>query len=193
MHRIVIPALLFFSLFIAIHPLLSADLPRQGGRFFQMMVKKAESGNPEAQANYGSILFRQNDMEGAIKWFKKSAEQGYIDAYDRLSQVYFKQKKYDEALETARTGALKGSQDCMYNLGVFLLERPDLQPKDSSASQVEAYKWLYILANSEYVLKDKAQGLLEKLQGRLSDDQINEAQSLIQEFQPESEPEPEKE
>ncbi len=60
--------------------------------YCEELVKLAESGNPEAQANLGFCYVKGEgvslSLEEAVKWFKKSAEQNNAKGQFYLSNAY---------------------------------------------------------------------------------------------------------
>ncbi|MGI0479462.1 tetratricopeptide repeat protein [Geminocystis sp. CENA526] len=62
----------------------------------------AEEGNPEAQCILGNIyhlgLGVNPNTQKAVKWYKKSAKQGYLIAKNNLKTIYLMEEIGKEAL-----------------------------------------------------------------------------------------------
>jgi TPR repeat protein len=62
----------------------------------------AEEGNPEAQCILGNIyhlgLGVNHNIKEAIKWYQKSAKQGYLIAENNLKTIYLMEEIYKEVL-----------------------------------------------------------------------------------------------
>ncbi|NJN13853.1 MAG: sel1 repeat family protein [Richelia sp. RM2_1_2] len=60
---------------------------------FELLKPLAEKGNAEAQCIIGSIydlgLGRESNALEAVKWYKKSASQGYGVASNNLGTIYY--------------------------------------------------------------------------------------------------------
>ena len=57
---------------------------------FKYYMMAAEAGDPESQY-YVALMYEngygvEQDMEEAMKWYERSAEQGYEEAVNRLNQ-----------------------------------------------------------------------------------------------------------
>ena len=58
----------------------------------EKLLKDAEKGDIEAQNNLGLVYLKDNDFKKALYWFTKAAEQGYDEAQENLSNMYFSGK-----------------------------------------------------------------------------------------------------
>lgn len=54
------------------------DLKRDEDEALKWYVLAATQGNGLASNNYGAILHSRGDQEGAIQWYSKAREQGFI-------------------------------------------------------------------------------------------------------------------
>lgn len=52
------------------------------------LIQKAKNGDKIAQFKLGYSYSRNNNNEEAVKWFKKSAKQGYLNAQSYLASYY---------------------------------------------------------------------------------------------------------
>jgi TPR repeat protein len=87
--------------------------------------QKAEHGDASAQNKMGDIYCGGNtpNYEEALKWYRKSAEQGNPLAQVNLGRMYERgyglAQNYEEALKWYRKSAEKGDAAAQYNLGVM--------------------------------------------------------------------------
>ena len=113
---------------------------------FEEIKAKAEKGDAEAQCNLaqcydgGISVGITNDFHEAVKWYRKAADQGHVDAQYNLG-IYHAigigiAKDSAEAAKWFRRAAEQGHVDSQYHLGVFFNEGTGL-PKDP----IEATKW----------------------------------------------------
>lgn len=98
-----------------------ALLTERQGRFIEslgLLKDVAERGHPGAQNYYGYMLDKSDEDKEAVKWYKKSADQNYIDGMLSLAKMYaagegVKQdipqaiKLYEKAIELGSVGAMK--------------------------------------------------------------------------------------
>jgi len=96
------------------------------GNYFSMILKKAEEGKAQQQAEVGYHyeygITVSIDYDKALYWYKKSAEQGCEYAENNLGIMYLKgkgmPKDYAEALKWFRKAAEKGHTEGLYNVGI---------------------------------------------------------------------------
>jgi hypothetical protein len=96
------------------------------------LLAKAEKGDAKAQDELG-VYYRfaaPKNMVEAVKWFRKAAEQGYVEAQDHLAECYENGESvpkdqaealnwYRKAAEQYRKDAAQGDDDyAKFNLGV---------------------------------------------------------------------------
>ena len=97
--------------------------------------KEALKGNPERQCSLGMCYFFgtqgvSKDKKEAIKWFLKSAEQGYTDAKFKLGTCYYHGEGVVEDKEIAKkwlTESAKDSGSAQFYLDNF--GDPDIKKK----------------------------------------------------------------
>lgn len=93
---------------------------------FENSLKLAESGNPIEQFRVGLHYYYgtsvAKDLKKAVKWFKSSAEQGYIYAETSLGICYRKGEgiltNYIEAVKLFEHAAAHGDIIAVYNLAI---------------------------------------------------------------------------
>lgn len=128
---------------------------------FERIVKKAELGEASAQFALGYWNYwhdgqsDKTDYKEAIKWFKKSAEQGNSDAYTCLGKMYdlgWGVTQSDEkALYWYQKGVASGNAWSAYSLGACYSDEVlglkfDWDKHNElweKAAQHEDYYWLY--------------------------------------------------
>ena len=103
-------------------------------------VKTAEEAFNIGYDYYFGKNGKQKDYSEAVKWYRKAAEQGYMDAQYNLGVCYEKgqgvPQDYFEAVKWYRKAAEQGDMDAQYNLG-YCYEEGQGVPKD----YFEAVKW----------------------------------------------------
>lgn len=86
----------------------------------------AEKGNAKAQVKLGNILSSHiEDINGAVKWFEKAAEQNDSEGYLGLGRLYRNKKEYYKAQKYLRLAADAGNGYAQLDLGELLLN-PEL-------------------------------------------------------------------
>ncbi len=140
----------------------------------------AAQGNADAQVNLGFLYARGHgvpqDYKEAASWYRKAAEQGQSDAQFNLGSLYYDglgvKRDFNQAAEWYHKAAELGQIDAQYNLGLMYATAQGVQE-----SLVQSYKWLAIAA----ALGDKEAEESKKLaEAKMSFEQINEAQALVQ-------------
>jgi len=112
-------------------------------------LRDAQNGSAHAQdmvANYYYLgLGVDQDLNEAVKWWRKAAEQGYRHAQYWMGILHSKGDgvplDHDKAVEWYLKAAEQGSPGAQYNLGI-ILARGDSVSKDL----VQAYVWFALAA-----------------------------------------------
>jgi len=95
------------------------------------------------------------DLQQALEWYRKAAEQGHAAAQFNLGMMYAQGRGVPrddaEALNWIRQAAEGGDAGAQHNLG-GRCHRASLRVRyvDSSEDRIEAYKWLYLAAAQGY-------------------------------------------
>ena len=119
-----------FSRFLRIIPLIIVLLtaltcPASAEDYFQNEIKKANSGNIEAQANLGFAYYigmgvPQDYAEG-VKWLRMAAEQGHVESQYMLGDAYYRGTGVPQDAASAakwyRKSAEQGHVESQYMLG----------------------------------------------------------------------------
>lgn len=144
----------------------------------------AEKGTPEDQYKLGK-LYRDGDgmpkdPVAAAKWFLKAAEAGHPKAQYQLGLLYHDgigvTQNFQEAVKWYTMAAEQGNGNAQEKLGFMYWTGEGVQ-----TNYVEAYKWLSLAAAEG---EGKAAKGLKKLEGLMSQQQINEAKKLVNAFVP---------
>ena len=121
----------------------------------------------------------KDDVE-AVKWYRKSAEQGNDIGQALLGDSYFLGRgvaKDDvEAAKWRRKSAEQGNAIAQYALGFHYAKGEGL-PKDD----IEAYKWFNLASAKGLIGATKGREILERF---MTGEQIAEAQKLSREWKP---------
>lgn len=113
---------------------------------FDLYMKAAELGNAEAQLRVGKFYEFSwggvaKDYYEAFKWYKKSADQGYVDGIYRVAEAYKYglgvQEDYKMAEKYYLSAAYKGYGDAYFSLG--LLYQYDLDNKNEAIYWYKKY------------------------------------------------------
>ena len=150
----------------------------------------AEQGHAEAQFNIGLMYDKgqgmpQDDAKAA-KWYRRAAEQGDADAQNNLGAMYEVGqgvlRSYVEALKWYYRAAQQGDAYAQYRLG-FMYYLGQGVSRDY-LHYVEAYAWLSLAAARG---ENRARPLREIVAGKMTPEQIAEAEKLAREWKPKKE------
>lgn len=87
-------------------------------------LKKSANGdllvNHQSKNLLAALYEDKGDIDSAIFWYKKAAENGFIDSQINLGLLYEKQERLEEARKWYEIAANLGSGSGMYNLGLIL-------------------------------------------------------------------------
>ena len=157
---------------------------------------QAARGDVGAQFNLGSQLVLQ-DMTGtspsfqeAEIWFRMAASQGHPHAQAFLCNIYYRgviaPKKPEETVRWCRGAAEGGNQLSQIWFG-SMFERGDGVPRDD----VQAHFW-YSLAASDLsdVAGSRLQEQLERVEARMTSEQLADSQQLAAAWHSKQEPQP---
>ena len=119
----------------------------------------------------------QNYKE-AVKWYRLSAEQGEAEAQHSLGLSYSLGRgvplDYKEAVRWYRMSATKGSARAQSNLGAMYVVG-----KGVALDYVEAHKWFNIAGANGL---DEGRKFRDKIEKRMTHEQIDKAQRLAKEW-----------
>ena len=138
-------------------------------------------GTSWAQFNLGIAYeggggIQEDDVEAA-RCFRLAADQGFAAAQNRLGNLYRQSGlAYAEAARWFRLAADQGYADAQNTLGLLHWEGLGV-PGDL----VEAARWFHLAADQGHAL---GQDNLDKVEARMTPEQIAEAQRLAREWQP---------
>lgn len=123
--------LLVAALVIAL-PVLAADVD------IKSLQKKAESGDALAQLNLGAAYDHgmgvPRDINKAIEWYKKSADQGLAEAQFNLAHILVAEDiSAVGAAEYMLKAAEQGMIDAQYLMGVTYAEGIGVEPDEEKA------------------------------------------------------------
>ncbi len=114
-----------------------------------------------AEAYYKLGLSKESNKE-AIRWFKKSTEMDFDEAYYQLGNAYLSQGEYEDAIESFEIAVNKGFDSAKtklaqtyYLLGEYYLFRNSYE---------KAIKWYFLSENTGYKLSKKLLGRLKDIQ-----------------------------
>jgi hypothetical protein len=97
-----------------------------------------------AKQGYAIVAYTIGDYQGAARLYRELAEQGDVEAQDRLGSMYNRgmgvPEDYAEAAKWYRKAAEQGYASAQYNLGNMYLSG-DGVPQD----YVQAYKWFILM------------------------------------------------
>ena len=151
------------------------------------LKEKAEGGDAEAQSMLGFEYETKQDLKEAVKWYRKAAEQGDVDAQLALGDMYSDgrgvEKDFKGAAKWYRKAAEQGYASAQWLLGIMYSKGEGVPEND-----VAALAWLNISQtnsaikfklDNEYIPKIKANIVMLK---NISPEQIAKAQELSKEM-----------
>jgi TPR repeat protein len=128
-----------------------------GQETFEATKAKAEKGDAKAQVSLWLMYVKgegvEKDSVEALKWLRKSAEQGYVDAQAKLGRWYYigylpgGEQDYVEAAKWFRKAAEHGDNDSQYMLGEMYRRGQGVEQDD-----FEALKWYRKAAEQGYAI-----------------------------------------
>lgn len=147
-------------------------------------TKSAELGFPDGQYNL-AIMYDNGDGTAkdpvdAAKWCRKAAEQGFARAESSLAIRYFNgdgvAKNVPEAIKWFTKAAEQGLPDAQYNLGQMYNTGTGV-----TMDYIQAAKWFSLAATQG---NEDAKKAYSKLAEIMSQEKLNQAQTLVREFVP---------
>jgi len=170
--------------------LFGIGVPKDEAKGKALIRKAAESGDADAQFNYGiSCTKGKRGAQGfaeAVKWYRKAAEQGHMFAQVNLGICYAKgsgvSQDHSEAVKWYRRAADQGDAYAQKNLGVCCAKGEGVAKND-----VDAYKWFNLAAAQGF---EGAADYRERIAADMTPDKIAEAQRLSSSFVPRKESAP---
>jgi TPR repeat protein len=163
-------------------------VPQNYAEAIRWYRRSADRGNPAAQNNLGVMHMNGQGVPAnaveAARWIRMAADQGYAQAQMNLGWMHAQgtgvPRNYSEAIRWSRLAAEQGDAEGQLNLGVIYAEG-----QVARADYVEAYKWLSLAtAKGDSTAQEKR----DQLAGRMSSQQIAEAQKLAASFAPKKNP-----
>jgi uncharacterized protein len=118
-----------------------------------LFIAAGNAGNLQAQIQLGKIYLRglsfiKPDKAKAMKWYKKAAEQGDIDAQEILGGLYMEVENYEEALAWSLKSAERGNVYSQLQVGKIY--HPG---KGFSKDFVKFYAWISVACVEKPELK----------------------------------------
>ena len=103
--------------------------------------KKAESGDIEAQFMLGNIYesggqdARQSSTN-AMKWYKRAADKGHVEAQMSIARIYLAEQQYPEALAWYEKAARQGNALAINNLAYIYEEGLGVEQNQAKAHEL---------------------------------------------------------
>ncbi len=148
--------------------------------------QSALQGNAEARTLinrlYASGWKPPSSIEQPERWLHEAAGVGNLDAAFSLAMIYFRgdvfQKDHVKSRDLLLSAARSGHARSQANLALFYFDG-ELFPQDF----VMAYKWANIASVSDDLsIAGAAKQLRDRVESRMSVDQVAEAQSKVRDF-----------
>ncbi|MGH7972147.1 MAG: tetratricopeptide repeat protein [Limisphaerales bacterium] len=151
----------------------------------------AKLGDAEAQDKLGDMFRKQGDLEAAVPWYRRAAEQGSINSQYQLAHILVTWahsitvpkatalRHGEDALPFLLNAATAGHKRAQFELGQLYREG-QLITRDL----VEAYKWLGLAgdANPPDLTSSLAKSARDTLVLKMSQNQIAEGNTRIKDF-----------
>ena len=184
---------LVFALILALSQVSAACSRYEDDPEYQTTLRKnlplAQEGNAIAQYNVGTMYYEglgvDDNIDEALTWFRRSADQGYARAQSRLGYIYADgdevRQDYALAVKWFQLAATQGHAKAQYNLGTLYRNGRGV-PQDF----VMAHLWLN-LATSRLVDQDErilAAEERDDVAEEMPPSQLIEAQRLAAEWTP---------
>jgi TPR repeat protein len=155
----------------------------------RILLPLAEKDDLAAQYHVGLMYDTgqagRKDHAEAAKWYRKAADQGFARAQFYLASIYYEDKNlqdYGEAMKWFRRAADQGTAMAQYTLGIMYAKG-----QGTAQDFAEAYKWFSLSASllpaSGTSHKQNALRARDAAAGKLTPEQIAEAQKQVREWQ----------
>ena len=109
----------------------------------ELLHEAAQKGCVAAMDNIGNYYnsnWGGNDLDNALKWWQKAAEQGFGPSQATLGRLCKERGDYAQAMKWTQMGAAQGNADAEYLMGTFYTHGYGV-----NMDYYEAFKW-YMLA-----------------------------------------------
>ena len=158
---------------------------------FYWFAKAVRQENSTAQVYLGKMYEEgkgvKKDYDKALHWYGRAAHQGDSIAQTDLGRMYLDgkgvEKDYEKAFYWFKKAADGGLVEAFYHVGMMYANGRGVSKDD-----VQAYKWLILYDSNNPIaeIKSKTDESLEEqlyaLDDRMTTEQVNEAQLLIDQF-----------
>jgi TPR repeat protein len=163
-------------------------VPQNTGEAAKWLQKAAEQGVEEADLGLGDIYHEGEDASrnytDAEKWYRQAAEQGSASAAFSLGVMYDVgqgvTKDYAEAIKWYTKAANAGYAPALTNLGILYYNAQGVK-----RDLVQAYVWM---ARAQKMGDPRAAQLFRTTAERMKPKEIKQAQALVAQWQPASQP-----
>ena len=162
----------FVVLFAALFAVGGAAAQFEGGfaGFFREQTAKAQF---RLGAAYYTGLLVSRDWAESAKWWRRSAESGYLQAQHNLGVLYYRgegvARNHDEAAKWFRIAGERGFAESQHNLGILYRDGEGVEQDNG-----KAYVWLSLATEQGFV---ESQEHRREVAGLLSPKALAEAQS----------------
>jgi hypothetical protein len=156
----------------------------------QLAGPLAAKGDARAQSVLGLVYYRgrglPQDLNEAVKWFRRAADQSDAAAQFYLGVMYSEgqgvPQDHAEAVKWYRLAADQGDAQAQYNLGLVYANGETGQPDN-----VSAYVW-FNLATARFAASDVRRSVAvssrDAVANKMTADEITEAQKRSREWKP---------
>ena len=148
---------------------------------FEAIKQRAEQGDVNDQCTLGqTYIYPIGDMEQAVYWLRRAAEQGHGEAqlllgvrYDRGEGV---PRDPVEAARLYRLSAEQGNYIAHHHLGLNYFDGEGVEQDD-----VQAHVWLSMATNhGEFI--DREEERIDALEKRMTPEQLSETKALCSDY-----------
>ena len=153
---------------------------------FRLFRLSAEQGDAEAQFNLGLMYYIgkgcPKDYKETVKWTRLSAEQGFAKAQHYLGEIYDRgqgvPQNYKEAVKWYRLSAEQGIAFAQHDLGKMYSEG-----KGVLQDYVLAHMWFNLSNSNGFSYAERNR---DRVENKMSKQQIEEAQEMARNWKPTS-------
>lgn len=104
--------------------------------FASMLFTTAVFAGPAEDTQKGMDAFLSGDTVGAMRLYRKAAEQGYAPAQEKLAHILDQSEFNEEALEWFRKAAEQNNAEGQYGLGMMYLAGDGVEKDTEQALQL---------------------------------------------------------
>ena len=102
-------------------------------------IRQLAAGDADAQNTLGVMYATgegvPRDIEAALIWFQRAAEQNHVSAQFNLGVLYYKKEDYAKSAEWTQHAAMRGHAQALFNMGALCSAGEGIQQDKAKAAE----------------------------------------------------------